>query len=62
MQSVRGVLEEYTMKTIFNRFREHVREHEVHSNRYAQEPLKEPKTLPILALNEVFIGESLSAR
>ena len=44
------------------RFGEHVKEHEVHSRRQFEEPHKSPKILPILALNDVFIGESLSAR
>lgn len=43
------------------RYWEHVREHEVHHKEREGEhmPLR---VLPILALNEVFIGESLSAR
>lgn len=45
-----------------HRFKEEVKENEIYHSRAAQEEPKPPKTLPILALNEVFIGESLSAR
>ncbi len=44
------------------RFWEHVKEHELCHNRVEQVEDKAPELLPILALNEVFIGESLSAR
>ena len=47
---------------LFCRFSEHIREHERHhSPSSVVEPL-ERRVLPILALNDVFIGESLSAR
>ena len=46
-----------------HRFWEHVGESEQsHQMRYNVTDLQQPKVLPILALNEVFIGESLSAR
>ena len=45
-----------------HRFLEHVREHELHSQQSARLNSQPAKRLPILSLNEVFIGESLSAR
>ena len=45
-----------------HRFFEHVKENEEHSSEKELRMLKPTRVLPILALNEVFIGESLSAR
>ena len=45
-----------------HRFVEHVRENELYNHQSATISEKPPNVLPILALNEVFIGESLSAR
>ena len=44
------------------RYWEHVREHETHNLSSRQGEEFPPYVLPVLALNEVFIGESLSAR
>ncbi|XP_074640490.1 NAD kinase 2, mitochondrial-like isoform X1 [Tubulanus polymorphus] len=45
-----------------NRFVEHVRENEETSKVAASKKVRETRILPVLALNEVFMGESLSAR
>ena len=46
-----------------HRFTEHIAENE--QERHFKDPLLDipaPEVLPVLALNEVFVGESLSAR
>ena len=45
-----------------HRFWEYVKEQEIYNNSGAVLVEKPPRILPVLALNEVFIGESLSAR
>lgn len=47
---------------ILPRFSEHVREHELHHSPSSVAEHQQRRVLPILALNDVFIGESLSAR
>ncbi|KAF6029574.1 NADK2 [Bugula neritina] len=44
------------------RFSEHVREHELHSSPSTVAKQQPNRVLPVLSLNDVFIGESLSAR
>ena len=44
------------------RFSEHIREHELHSQPSMVARDQPSRVLPILALNDVFVGESLSAR
>ena len=55
-------LHDQQLRFLEHRFTEHVKENEQTSNTADLEEEKPPRVLPILALNEVFIGESLSAR
>ena len=50
------------LKSPEHRFTEHVKENEMFPARYMLEEEPPERILPTLALNDVFIGESLSAR
>ncbi|XP_041358859.1 NAD kinase 2, mitochondrial-like [Gigantopelta aegis] len=58
-------LHDQQLQFMEHRFTEHVQENEMHEVRrssHLHHKLPKPKILPVLALNEVFIGESLSSR
>ena len=56
-------LHDQQLQYLEHRFTEHVKEQEKYSYpRRAELPPFPPRVLPVLALNEVFIGESLSSR